>query len=270
MALTPAQATLLERIKTEFTKEKVTTELHRRSVQSRIKLVSRWAMISRNMKKEEVSKDIPVDFTDIIRYALHLPANVLLSTDYIPSVVLLLSPSKSAEAEWAARALWDITTGNAACRDACVSAGAVPALVSLLASSKGTEAEQAAGALWNFVVGDATCQAACVCAGAVPALVRLLSSSKGWEAGWAARTLWSIAEGDAACAAACVSAGAVPALVRLLSSRKNGEAWHAAKTLRCLVYNGYATDVIPSIKTLLTRYDISQETKIYLSLYILP
>jgi hypothetical protein len=189
MPIYPHHLPLIERLNTEFTKEKVAMELHRRAVQSRIQLVSRWAMITRKMKKEEPSYDVLYDFTDIIRYKWSLPANVLLSTDYIPNVVLLLSSSKGTEAKWAARALGIIAAGGAACK------------------------------------------------------------------------------------AACVSAGAVPALVKLLSSRKNGEDLHdlqAAKTLRCLVYNGYATDVIPAIKTLLTRYDISQETKIYLSLYILP
>ena len=108
MALSPEQAMILERLNTEFTKEKVEYELRRRSVQKRIQMVSRWAMITRKMKKEEPSYDILTDFTDLICYERALPRNVLLSTDYITNVVLLLPSNKGGEAErsaWALRTL---------------------------------------------------------------------------------------------------------------------------------------------------------------------
>ena len=206
MAITPEQAIILERLNTDFTKEKVAYEVHRRAVQSRIQLVSRWAMITRKMKKEEPSYDILNDFTDLICYERALPRNVLLSTDYITNVVLLLSSSKGREAEMAAGALYNIALSDNFCRAACVSAGAVPALVSLLSSSKGAEAEEAAGALCSIAAGDAACKAACVSGGALPALVSLLSSSKGAEAGFAAMALYYIGKGDATCKAVCVSA----------------------------------------------------------------
>jgi hypothetical protein len=133
MALSPEQAMILERLKTEFTKEKVAYELHRRSVQPRIQLISRWAMITRKMKKQEPSHDVPYDFTDLVKCVRVLPRNVLLSTDYIPNVVLLLSSSKGAEAEKAAWALRSIALGDAACKAACVSAGIIPAINIVLA-----------------------------------------------------------------------------------------------------------------------------------------
>ena len=162
--LTSKQAMILERLDTEFTKEKVEYELNRRAIQSRIQLVSRWAMISRKMKKEEPSYDVLTDFTDFIRYIWELPRNVLLSTDYLSNIVLLLSSSKGQEAERAAAALYNIAKGDDAGKAACVSAGAVPKLVSLLSSSKGAEPEYAAEALANIAKGDATCKAACVSA----------------------------------------------------------------------------------------------------------
>jgi hypothetical protein len=66
-----------------------------------------------------------------------------------------MSSSKGDEAECAVGAVWRIALGDAACKEACVSAGAVPALVSLLSSSKGNETQWAAGALANIAWGDA-------------------------------------------------------------------------------------------------------------------
>ena len=120
--LTSNQAMYLERLKTGFTKEKIIAEFLRRAIQSRIQLVSRWAMITRKMKKEEPSYDVLTDFTDLICYVNLLPRNVLLSTDYLSNVVLLLSSTHSTEAEQAATALWSIAWGDAACKAACVSA----------------------------------------------------------------------------------------------------------------------------------------------------
>lgn len=177
MALTPEQAMILERLNTEFTKEKVAYELHRRELSER---VSRWAMITRKMNKEP-SHDSPTDFTELIGYVKRLPLQNVSSTEYLSNIVLLLSSSKSAEAKRAADALGSIAGFDNAGGTACVSAGAVPALVSLLSSRKGTEAEWAAWALFQIVRCDAG-KAACVSAGAVPALMSLLSSIKGDKA----------------------------------------------------------------------------------------
>jgi len=306
MAITSEQAIILERLNTEFTKEKVAYELRRRSVQSRVKMVSRWAMITRKMKKEEPSYDVLNDFTDFIRYVWELPRNVLLSTDYITNVVLLLSSSKGREAERAAWALGSIAAGDDAGKAACVSAGAVPALVSLLSSSKGREAEMAAGALWNIARGDDAGKAACVSAGAVPALVSLLSSTKGDEAGCAeealaniakgdakckaavilvlvsllsssksaeraARAFCSIASGDDECKAACVSAGAVPALVRLLLSSKGAEPEWAATALWSIAKGDAACKAVcvSATKPLLTRGDIPDRIRSIIKKYCL-
>ena len=228
MALTPAQAMFLERLNTEFTKEKVIAELHRRSVQPRIQMVSRWAMITRKMKHVEPQHDVPQDFTPLIEKLCKFLRIVELLPDCLSNVVLLLSSTHGKEAEMAAKVLWNVAWG-AEYKAACVSAGAVPALVRLLSSSKGAEAEKAVGALINIADGDAACKAS-----VIPVLVSLLSSSKGAEAEWAALALWGIAAGDAACKAACMSAGAVPALVSLLSSSKGREAEWAAKALTAL------------------------------------
>jgi hypothetical protein len=163
--LTLVEAMLQERLNTEFTKEKVAYELSRRSVQSRIQLVSKWAMIVRKMKKQEPKHDSLNDFTSLIKYTKALPSDVLLSTDYISNYVLLLSSSNGREAEVAAGALRDIMLGdNVECAAACVSAGALPALVPLLSTSQGSEAEEAVIALANIASGDAACKAACVSA----------------------------------------------------------------------------------------------------------
>jgi hypothetical protein len=213
---------ILERLNTEFTKEKVAYELHRRELSER---VSRWAMITRKMNKEP-SHDSPTDFTELIGYVERLPLQIVSSTEYLSNIVLLLSSRKGREVEEAVGALGNIAVdrivvvssalGDTAGRRACVLAGAVPALVRLLSSSKGRETERAAEALGNIAMGDPACAAACVSGGAVPALVSLLSSSKGREAQEAAWALGSIASGDVACKAACVSEGAVPALVSLM------------------------------------------------------
>ena len=155
-------------------------ELHRRSVQPRIQLVSRWAMITRKMKKEEPSRDIPTDFTDLIKSIRAWPRGVLLSTDFISNVVLLLSSNKGGEAErsaWALRTLmycakfiWgDEDTFKAI----CVSMGAIPALVSLLSSSKKYEAREAVLALDVITRGNDACKALLISTGAIPKLTNI-------------------------------------------------------------------------------------------------
>ena len=181
MALTPAQVILLERIKTEFTKEKVTAELHRRSVQPRIQLISRWAMITRKMKKEEPSNDVPDNFTDLIKYVRALPVDVLLTTDYLSNVISLLSSNKGDEAErsaWAlrtciycAKSIWG---DDEQFKSICVSAGAIPPLVSLLSSSNKCEVQEAALALCAITRGNGTGKASLISTGAIQKLKDIL------------------------------------------------------------------------------------------------
>ena len=265
MALTPAQATLLERVKTEFTKEKVSAELHRRELNEQ---VSRWAMITRKMKNKP-SHDVLHDFTELmIDLRENAGFRITSSTDNIINYVLLLSSRKRREVEVATRMVAYVTMGDRACIDTCVSAGAVPTLVKLLSSRKGMAPVCAAGALWNIAAGDATHNAACVSAGAIPALVGLLSSNNEAEYEMAAGALWGIAMGDAACKLACVEAGAVPALMALLLSPRCYTAVYAAGALLNIAIGDAAcktacvsAGILPAIRSVLARDDILQYSK---------
>jgi hypothetical protein len=137
-------------------------------------------MITRKMKKQEPSQDVPTDFTYLIKYVTALPVDVLLTTDYLSNVISLLSSSKGEEAE---RSAWALRTfiycaktiwGNDEQYKAiCVSAGAIPPLVSLLSSSKKYEAHEAVLSLDIITRGNNACKALLISTGAIPKLTNI-------------------------------------------------------------------------------------------------
>ena len=218
MPIYPHHIPLIERLKTEFTREKVTAELHRRTVQPRIQLVSRWAMITRKMKREEPSHDVLTDFTELIHSCLHgfSPYNEhwYIVEDAIPNLILLLSSTIDSEVVNALKVLHNGVINPGQIRDTSISSGIIPRLVALLSSNtRCGETERleiprlAASTLEGVVSGSLRNprQKALVEAGAIPPLVNLTIRNP--KIPDARRVLVRIALGDDECREAVMKAG---------------------------------------------------------------
>ena len=213
MPIYPEHLPLIERLKTEFTKEKVDMELHRRSVQPRIQMVSRWAMITRKMKKEEPSHDVLTDFTELIYSCLRgfSPYNEhwYIVDDAIPNLILLLSSTIDSEVVIALKVLHNGAISPGQIRKTSISSGIIPRLVSLLSSNTrcGEIPRLAASTLQGIASGSLgnPRQKALVEAGAILPLVNLTNRNPNFP--YARRALVRIALGDEECREAVMKAG---------------------------------------------------------------
>lgn len=215
MPIYPHHIPLIERLKTEFTKEKVAAELYRRELSKR---VSRWAMITRKMKREEPSHDVLTDFTELIYSCLHgfSPYNEhwYIVEDAIPNLILLLSSTIESEVVNALKVLHNGVINPGQIRDTSISSGIIPRLVALLSSNtRYRETERleiprlAASTLEGIVAGSLKNprQNALVEAGAIPPLVNLINRNP--KNPDARRVLVRIALGDEECREAVMKAG---------------------------------------------------------------
>ena len=218
MPIYPYHLPLIERLRTEFTREKVTAELHRRSVQPRIKMVSRWAMITRKMKKQEPPHDIPTDFTELIYSCLYgfglYNEHWYIVEDVIPNLIRLLSSSIDSEVVNALKVLHNNAINPGHLRDTSISSGIIPRLVALLSSNTQYEERRleiprlAASTLEGIASGsnENPRQKALVEAGAIPHLVNLINS-KNPVSIEARRVLVRICLGGKECREAVMKAG---------------------------------------------------------------
>jgi hypothetical protein len=176
-------------------------------------MVSRWAMITRKMKREEPSHDVPTDFTKLIDSCLHgfSPYNEhwYIVEDAIPNLILLLSSTIDSEVVNALKVLHNGVINPGQIRDTSISLGIIPRLVALLSSNTryGEIPRLAASTLEGIVSGSLKNprQNALVEAGAIPPLVNLINRNP--KIPDARRVLVRIALGDEECREAVMKAG---------------------------------------------------------------
>ena len=226
MPIYPHHIPLIERLKTEFTKEKVAAELYRRELSER---VSRWAMITRKMKREEPSHDVLTDFTELIYSCLHgfnpYDEHWYIVEDAIPNLILLLSSSIDSEVMCALKVLHNGAINPGQIRDTSISSGIIPRLVDLLSSNTrcGEIPRLAASTLEGIVSGSLRNprQKALVEAGAIPPLVNLTIRNP--KIPDARRELVRIALGDEECREAVMKAGGYDLFKNAIDKKREWE-----------------------------------------------
>ena len=130
----------------------INTELERRSVQPLIKKVARWAMITRKMKKEELSTDKPIDLCPILNklkwYSVpYDDYDTYFGAGLIPTLSRLVAYSQGHELHQVVATICSIASSGGVSRDACATGGAIPVLIDLVLTNEGCCGEWAAMAI---------------------------------------------------------------------------------------------------------------------------
>jgi len=212
MAMNSKQETAMTLFQTEFTKEKVAAELYRRELSER---VARWAMISRNMKKQEPSGDAITDYSDFL-IDIYYQKGIQYSSA-LPGLIMLLSSKKEAEIRTSTALLRTVVSSLQNSIDKTIVVELITALVRVI-SCETYELRTIRFVLdaIDTIIVTYWYNDLVVEAGVIPILVKIMSS---FDVGLAQNASWSLyhiygTSGDTGemCRAACISAGAIPVL----------------------------------------------------------
>ena len=216
MAMTSSDRETARRLfQTEFTKEKVAAELYRRELSVR---VSRWAMITRKMKKQEPSGDAITDYSDFLIENYYQGG--IECSSALPGLIMLLSSKKEAEVRTSTVLLRTVMNTLQNSVDKTIMVELIPALAKVI-SSETYEVRTIKFVLDSIdvIIGIYWYNDLVVEAGVIPILVKIMSS---FDIGLAQNASWSLysiygTSGDTGelCRTACISAGAIP-VVRVL------------------------------------------------------
>lgn len=213
--MTSERETAMELFYTEFTKEKVATELYRRDLSDR---VSRWAMITRKMKKQEPSGCAVINYTTFLRE--NDSNRTFRYSTALPGLIALLCSRNKDELKTATLFLWNAVEHLQNTIDKTIMSELISALLKIISSEKYERSTigYALGVM-NGITGIYWYNDLVVETGVIPILVKLMSSAHIYLVDSASRILYSIygTSGDTGelCRTACISAGAIPVVKEL-------------------------------------------------------